>query len=222
MKDLEKLNKEEYEIGAITSLKNAKDLYDSSTEIALKGRFGTATSLLILASEELVKASVLKLKSIDSLKKIENFAKYFSKHSVKHESLEKIFIASLGYLDDYQLNEVSSVEEQCENSRTKWICALVFVMIMGIIIYILTSNKTNTKDTKLNSTFESQRTAGFYVDFDFNNRKWKSPSDISDEKKYNELKDSIEMIFNTIKKTLFKNKINSKNISEFLSILENK
>ena len=80
----------------------------------------------------------------------------------------------------------------------------------------------NPKNMQQEDTFEAMRQAGFYLGFDSDNRQWEIPNEIFNQDQYNSLKEVIEMAFDSIEKSLFGLKINSKNIVEFVDKLEDK
>lgn len=228
MKDLYKLKQSDYEIGANLALKNAQSHLEVSKKASEMQQFGIATSILIIASEELAKASILKIRAINNSIRIDNLSDYFYSHSTKHKSIFKIFTTSLEYLE----NREPDTEKKLSISNKE-----LLIIIAGISLFfalwehftkdnevILKDSEqgNDSENTREKNSFEDMRQAGFYLGFNSDNRQWEIPNEIFNQDQYNTLKEIIEMAFDSIEKSLFGFKINSKNIVEFVDKLEDK
>jgi len=109
MKDIYRLKKSEYNEGSEKALLNSEKHYEASLLLSKNELFPFAVTHLILAAEELVKAIVLKLRSLNNAVKIPDLDKYFKNHTLKHERLIKMVKA----LDNYHQND-----KQPEQSNT--------------------------------------------------------------------------------------------------------
>lgn len=164
--------------------------------------------------EELAKASILRIKSINNQIKINNLDEYFRSHSLKHKSIYKIFLASLDLSSNKDNNKTD------KNEINKDFLTAILIIIIGVIIYFLNKDSKLTNKTANINSLESMRKSGFYVGFDSNNRKWEIPNEIIDKENYTDFKIIVDSAFETREKSLFKKCISTKNIIEFTDKLE--
>lgn len=222
MQNIKNLTQEEYSKGADLALQNAKDILVVSTEASKINKFACGKSLLIQSLEELTKASVLKIKSIDKNIKITNLHKYFKNHSLKHDAIDKIIESSGSIL--YKSENAN--QEQNKNDRFFWIAFIGFALIIGLYISLLKEKKyqnstTNNKksESKINS-LEKMRLLGFYLDYDPKSKKWLIPKNSTSENDFNEFNIYVLTLFGIIENSLFSNKIDKKNILDFIQKLQ--
>ena len=221
-KTLYKLSKKEYQNGATLTFENAKNLLEVAKKASEIDKFGVATSLLVIAAEELAKASILKIKAIHPLINIKNLSSYFHSHKVKHESIANIFFASNDYMNETKQKSTKTSKELNENKDTDidfWIVIIIITIIIGVI-YFFTKHIKTVNDSK--DLLEDMRKSGFYVEFNQEKQKWEVPKENFDKEKYNEFSNIINEVFETIEKTLFGDKIHKNNIIEFADKLSDK
>ena len=82
MKGFLNLSNEEYMAVSPTLFNNANVLITTAEDTSLKGNYGVACSLMILGTEELVKALIVFLKGYG----VKVFKEVFHKHKTKHET----------------------------------------------------------------------------------------------------------------------------------------
>lgn len=104
--------------GAKLSIANARDLFDSAAECAGRSRFGIASSLAILCTEECAKAYGLLARAVSGSDESRRLKKYFTSHETKHEmsrmilTLFRIFARLRSITFDVVLDQSISVEEK--------------------------------------------------------------------------------------------------------------
>jgi len=206
MTQVNNLTKERYKQGYELVLENAETHLFIASKIAETSNYGIAISHLVLSLEELAKAAKLKIKSIDNSIEIKNLNEYFYKHFTKHKAIYKLYFASL---PDTKKENASKKSSQKSND---------FLIIIALfILFIFVPDFVND----LNNLFDLNkiRNDGFYVDFDDKNNEWRTPSNVHNEQKYNAIKDLTDQIFDSLKRTLFADKINIGNIHAFIEKL---
>lgn len=209
MTQVNNLTKERYKQGYELVLENAETHLFIASKIAETSNYGIAISHLILSLEELAKAAKLKIKSIDNSIEIKNLNEYFYKHYTKHKAIFRLYFASL---PDTIKENASKKSSQKSNDF------LVGIIILLIILYILVSDHFVTIRKNL-FNLNKIRNDGFYVNFDEKNKEWQTPSNVYNEQRYNEIKDFTDQIFDSLKRTLFADKINTRNIHAFIEKL---
>lgn len=220
MRHLYRLRKEEYSQGANFCLQNAKNILSVSNQSANINQFAIANSLLITSIEELAKASVLKIKSINNNIRIDNLNEYFWSHTVKHKSIYKIFFASLSF----SIPESSNKKQQKNKDNEFWITILIIIIILGLVVYFfrdqINEDKNSFTTNEDDDSMEKLRRSGLYVGFDSENRTWEVPSRLITKESYEEFKDMVDLAFLEIEHALFDGKIHKENIIEFADKLK--
>jgi len=214
MTQVNNLTKERYKQGYELVLENAETHLFIASKIAETSNYGIAISHLILSLEELAKAAKLKIKSIDNSIKIKNLNEHFYKHAVKHVAIFKLYFAS-------QPVKENAPEKTSKNSNGG---LLLITAILLVILFMLDSDHFQNDLKKLfnlKNPFDlnTTRNAGFYVDFDERHNEWQTPSNVYNEQTYNAIRNFTVQIFDSLKNTLFADKINNKNINEFIEKL---
>jgi AbiV family abortive infection protein len=208
MKDLFNMKESEYKIGSEMSLKNAKDHLEIARLAETINLHGISISHLILSLEELAKASILKLKSVNKELKIKNFRQYFKSHGIKHDAIFKFYIAALYYnSDEDDLNLQNDKHDD-------WPNLLIFFITLLVVLVV---NQDDT-DTLEESPLDNIRNSGFYVNFNEKTSEWESPN-LKFDKSFNEYYEIVIQIFSALEETLFKNKISNENLIRFVSLM---
>lgn len=210
MKSIFKLKKKEYAHGAQLALQNAKGLVEVAQKASEIEQYGVAVSLLIVGLEELAKASVLQMKALDNSLKINNLNEYFHSHKTKHESIFKLFVSSLEYLEETPIQE----KEQ-SLSKEGLLVGIILVIIIGLIFFF-------SKSFQPLNSLETLRMSGFYVGINKETADWETPSKIFDKEQYDSFKELTDEAFHTLEGALFSGRINAKNVVEFAESLEDK
>lgn len=222
MKNVKKLSKKQYYIGSSIALLNAEDHLSISKTVAEKGSFGFAVSHLILALEELAKASVLKLTSFKRNIHIKNLNKYFKEHGIKHATIIRLYLLSKSNgkpdnvdntLSKELLNGVNGVAESKIDDNTKAI--LIFIVI--ILAFVAENINKNLGKMKV---FDKMRNEGFYVDYEEYSDSWKSPRATYDREKYDSLLKEVEPLFVYLKSLFFSDSVDIDKINDIISKLQ--
>lgn len=207
MTPITQLKQTEYQEGAKLSFKNYESLLLISRNAAETNNYGTASSLCILAMEELSKSVVLQLKSINSLVPINDLDKYFWNHEIKH---------NIG-LDLYF--KLDSIDNKNSNDP-KYLIAMSIAAI-ALILYLNNKKEDIEKNKKKEkSYFNSIKESGFYVGYDEYNRKWTSPNMEHNKESYDDLLELIDDFSEKVKSWIFEGKINRENIFDFINKLD--
>jgi len=216
MTQVNNLTKERYKQGYELVLENAETHLFIASKIAETSNYGIAISHLILSLEELAKAAELKIKSIDNSIEIRNLNKYFYDHSTKHKAIFKLYFATISDTTKENASKKSS-----KNSNGG---LLLTAILLVILLFMLDSDyfQNDLKELfNLKNPFDlnTTRNAGFYVDFDEKHNEWQTPSNIYNEQTYNTIRNFTIQIFDSLKNSLFANKINNKKIHAFIEML---
>lgn len=145
--------------------KNGLQLYKDAITIAeVNKSFSSSTSLLILGSEEVIKAIVLLLHSEGFLIfRIKDSKKLFSSHEIKHDVFKFIELAS-SFLETFiKYSDKEALQSKHINTSVKWINSLVngFSDVLEVLKPMLMS--AERYDDIQN--FNAYKNAGFYVDY---------------------------------------------------------
>jgi AbiV family abortive infection protein len=194
MKELYKLKKEEYRVGAEKTLLNSQKHYEASLVLSKAGLYPFAITHIISAAEELMKAMVLRIKSIDNGIAIPNLDEYFKKHKTKHDTL----LRAIKYANkDVQIDGATAV------------LALIVILILSLT----TINKPDDGKDDINS-IEKIRLSTIYVEF-LNSRKWRTPQNEYGQQQYKMINDfykEVEPVF----ENLFNNNIPVESLKDFI------
>lgn len=207
MTPITKLKQVEYHRGAIIAFENFESLLEISEKAAEIGNFGAASSLCILAIEELSKSGILQLKSINNLIPINNLDKYFWNHELKHKAV----------LDLYSKLESKGIKNNVDN-RTSILMAVVIIAI--VITYTQKKEEEGKNMKKDKSFFDSIKESGFYVNYDESSRNWISPKKEHDQVSYSYILELAKDFSEKLKNWIFNGKINCDNILEFAYTLD--
>jgi AbiV family abortive infection protein len=178
----------DYFEGYKLSIANAKKHFECAELIVKDGiSFGIATSHLVLSSEEAVKAAMLFFLDYDPEIKIEDFDKYFSDHKHKHKT-----ISALEFGLSFKKNMIDTLvnpakerfkrkgdyltKEEIQESGDEGVDNLI--KWFDNILNETSQVKTNEEWWK---QANSKKNAGFYVELNRGNGKWKSPDAIAKE-----------------------------------------
>ncbi len=115
MKGFLNLSNEECLEVSPTLFNNANVLITTAEDASLKGNYGVACSLMILGTEELVKALIVFLKGYGvTVFKVKEFREVFHKHKTKHETalLIKAIATMFQILDVYEPKTITQKHVQ--------------------------------------------------------------------------------------------------------------
>ncbi|MGF7138316.1 AbiV family abortive infection protein [Roseimarinus sediminis] len=207
MTPITQLKKNEYRQGALLALENFESLLKISEKAAEINNFGAASSLSVLAMEELSKSVVLQLKSINNLIPIKDLDKYFWNHEIKHNAGLDLYF------------KLESLEKKDEDAPKSLIVMAIAAIALIIILYNKRKNGEENKK-KEKSYFNTIKESGFYVGYDELGRKWVSPQDVHNQESYNDFFELINNFAEKVKNWIFNGKINSDNIIGFIQKLD--
>lgn len=221
------LSKEEYETGCKLAFRNAQSHLKSAIEVSKINEFGIANSLIILSAEELSKAFVLKIKSLDNKFPINNLYKYFENHKIKHDSIINLVI-SIAFQENEPetYNGDSKKEFSIYWKAAKYLYTIIIFAVLNIFTKKIFKHNENIEDEtvdKENNTnlhhvshFNEIKESGFYLGFDYVQETWKAPLELNTKDEFNEYKKIIEDVFD-----LFENAvINMNDIDDAIQILD--
>ncbi len=210
MKRISQLKKPDYLEGARLALNNAEDHLMLSQKAAEEHKYGIAVSMLITSSEELIKASILRLKSIDNTLRIDKFDNYFRSHSQKHEAFFKVLLK----------NNANSIESASKDDQ------LSISMIIGIMIlsYAFSEKQKDSKKSNFEKVFEwdQRRTSGLYVSFNREEEKWETPSGIYSREDFNDYDEFIRNGFKELKNICFSGRYSENEILNYFDTIAKK
>lgn len=217
MTNITKLKQSEYHTGAILAFENFESLLEISTKAAEINNFGIASSLCVLAMEELTKSVILQLKSINNSIPVNDLDKYFWNHEIKHNAGLDL------YLKIESSYENNSDEINSSDDSKSYIVIVVVVIVLFLVWYFNKKNKGEKIEKKNDkSYFDTIKESGFYVGYDKEARQWKSPKDEHNQDSYNNLFELTNDFANKVKNWIFNNKLNRENIIEFVQTLDDK
>lgn len=219
MDQIHHLNQRDYEEGALLALENAKGHFRVAEKSAEIDQFGIAVSLLVTASEELAKASVLKIKSLDRSIEIKNLDKYFKKHLVKHHSILSILSATIEHSLEFEDSKAEKHSQSTENNLPDFNKLLPLTIIVIVAILQINFNNEDSKKKDDPSDFETMRKDGLFFGFDPQSKQWKVPKSKFDRADYEDLNENLSFTILTIENSLFGDKINQEDLKKFANKL---
>ncbi|VXA97914.1 conserved hypothetical protein [Flavobacterium sp. 9AF] len=185
--------------------KNAQKLKKDALLIANQNKsYSTASSLLILSSEEIIKAMLVLLHSEGySVYRIKDAKKFFSDHKIRHELAKMLEIIN-GFIEsglEYEKNEKSKLQKFKNETFNE-----VFNLLIDLKNAAKPFIKTGVR-IKLLEQFNENKNKGFYTDF---RDSLLIPKDIINETIFLESKELVERIFKTYKvlKIMYHPKVN--------------
>lgn len=141
---------------------NAKRLYRDAEVLCKNSSYSTATSLIILSSEEIIKALLILLHSKGfKVYQIKGAKKFFANHRVRHEIAELIEVGAGLY----------RLHEQWENESNNPVFRTRFKILNSILngFHKLARMKEPFEEAKLRieslEEFDALKNRGFYVDY---------------------------------------------------------
>ncbi len=197
---------------------NALKLKKDAILIADKNKsYSTATSLLVLSSEEIIKAFLILLHSENyNVYSIDNAKKFFSDHKIRHD-LAKIIEVTVT-LFDTGISFLST-----EDNGNKGNILSKFTYWIDLFATALQPIKSSVKRFNKLEEFNNLKNQGLYVDY---RSKLLIPKDIVGENDYLQVRDIVERIFRVYKllRILFnpnlKQRVAQKDIEEFKNNLQ--
>ena len=169
---------------------NAKRLRASSKLIAeVNQSYSTATSLLILSSEEAIKALLVKFHS-EGLKvyQIKGSKRFFSDHKIRHE-IAQLIEMGIGFIELVMDSEKRGVKPH-KSLRFKKVSKL----LDGVLSFLNKSKIMLDAASRINmlSEFNSYKNSGLYVDFQGH---LLEPINEIEKTKYEEVKQITDRLF---------------------------
>lgn len=210
MKFLHRLKKEQYQFGADAALSNAKDHLAVSKMCASNNIIGIANSHLIIACEELCKASILRVKSLLPQVSISDFNQYFYSHEVKHKKIWEIYSAVYQLSDSRESRITANQESSINNDNWK---ILLFIILALAIIAFTNKDKENPE-----MSLEEMRIRGFYVDLK-DDKSWLVPNLIFSLDDFNNHLEVVQTIFTEIETKLFNKDISGSELNNIATQL---
>ncbi|WP_264550273.1 AbiV family abortive infection protein [Flavobacterium sp. N2820] len=174
--------------------KNAQKLRRDAMLVAQNNKsYSTATSLIVLSSEEVIKAILVLLHSEGyDVYKIKYAKKFFSDHKIRHE-LAKLIEAVNGIIEsgmEYEKNEKSNVKKF---QNEEWNSFFNFIVDAKNAIQPFL--KTGSR-MKLLEKFNDNKNKGLYTDY---RNELLIPSQVINEDLFNSCKETVERIIKTYK-----------------------
>lgn len=211
MKFLHRLKKEQYQVGADAALSNAQDHLTVSKMCASNNIIGIANGHLVIACEELCKASILRVKSLLPQVNISDLNQYFYSHEVKHKKIWEIFSAVCQLTDSSGEKKIPANQENTK-SDDNW--KVVLVVILALLIIAFT--KKGKEDTEM--SLEEMRIRGFYVDLK-DDKSWLVPNLMFSANDFNNHLELVQTIFTEIETKLFNKDISSNELNNIATQL---
>ncbi|OYU80445.1 MAG: hypothetical protein CFE23_09315 [Flavobacterium sp. BFFFF1] len=174
--------------------KNARKLKQDATLIAeVNKSYSTATSLLILSSEEIVKAILVLLHSegFDTYR-MENAKRFFSDHKIRHQ-LAKLLELSAGLFEAFEKYDTQE-PAMLFNTKYEWLNDTMNCLIdfkNAAVPFIESVNRTNELES-----FNDLKNQGFYVDY---RDSLLIPEIVIGEYSYNKTRMIVDRIFRVYK-----------------------
>lgn len=213
MTSIYKLKQAEYHIGAMLAYENFESLLEISKNAAQIENYGAASSLCVLAMEELIKSVILQLKSINNSIPVKDLDKYFTSHETKHNAGLDLYIKIESIYGDDK-------EALNSNDNSKLSLSIAIAVIALLLIWYF-NNHDEKKDKKRDkSYFDSIKESGFYVGYDESIRQWKSPKSEHSKKKFDDLLQLTNDFVGKVKNWIFNGNLNKDNIIDFLDSLD--
>lgn len=174
--------------------KNAQKLRRDAILVANTNKsFSTATSLLVLSSEEIIKAILVLLHSEDfNVYKIKDAKKFFSDHKIRHE-LAKLLEVINGFIEsgiEYEKNEKSNIKK-FQNEEWNNILNFITDIKNAMQPFLKTGSRM-----KLLEQFNDNKNKGFYTDF---RDELQIPSKTINENQFHLSLETVERIIKTYK-----------------------
>lgn len=214
MSGITKLKQSEYNTGATLAFENSRNLLDISTIAAHQRNFGIASSLCVLALEELTKSVVLKLKSINNSIPIRDLEKFFWNHEHKQNAGIEFYLK----LDLAFSNELDG-EDDMGGSGSEIVFPVIVIALL-ISWYFIQSEREGQRIKKSKSYFDEIKETGFYVGWDKETKMWYSPSLLHNESSYFELLEISNDFSKKVEKWIFSNQLNKENVIQFAEKLD--
>lgn len=204
------LSKIEYNKGAETALKNSKLHLDTAKLLKKNNIYPFAITHCILSIEEMIKASILKIKATDDSLEIKHFLKYFSSHKVKHRSIFYFIQAT------YEINSENKIFEKIYLQLNTLLAGVILATIGKMVFH-------NEKDifktgNDLVDSIEKTRLTSTYIELGQENT-WNSPKEIYDLEECNMVLRLAKEIQLGFKLSFFDGKINSDDLKALIDKL---
>lgn len=211
MTSIYKLKKSEYREGAKLAFENFEDLLQVSEKAAQIGKLGAASSLCVLALEELSKSVILELRAINNSIPIKNLEKYFTSHEPKQKAGISLFITLQSNFEDNEVNEDIDIDSDF---------ALAIIGILVLLILAVNNNDKVESKRKEKSFFDTLKESGFYVSYDEKSRQWISPRAEHNQERFDSIFQLTTDFAEKIKNWIFNGNLNKENLLEFLYSLD--
>lgn len=214
-KDFMSLTNEECELASEVLLKNAERKYLDAITLANEKSFGSATSYLILSTEETMKAFILIMDSngFQFRRKVDGVKSLFTNHSIRYGlalilSIMNIFTSDIKQFFLIARNDVSAFLNLYKNKED-----------LNLFLTTYIKEKVQIISAEINwfSNAEFIRQEGMYVDF---SDELKSPFDIS-EKDFEDVRIRVEAIRNFVDEFKLSFNSNDNDLKQMLEKIQN-
>lgn len=187
MKSIHKLKKIEYQEGAEKALHNSQKHYDASITLAKAKLYPFAITHLIISAEELTKAVVLKIKSIDNSINIPDIEKYFKSHNHKHNKLFQLSKLA---------NEFNPPKKKDKKEQDLALLIVGLIIVVSAYFQHIKDKEKSEEELAIENadaidSIEKIRISSIYVEFLYS-RKWRMPFEEYTKENY----ESFESIYN--------------------------
>ena len=159
--NLSKKDSRDLNIGIFENAKRLKS--DSSVLVDVNKSYSSASSLLILSSEEVIKAILVLLHShgyrVYLLKDAKGF---FKNHEIRH-SLQMLIETGMSLFDTIDRWENRKLKRQIPNTKKKWLNNTL--QFLSDAAFVLSNVSTAINRIEGIKKFNDLKNAGFYVDY---------------------------------------------------------
>lgn len=159
--NLSKKDSRDLNIGIFENAKRLKS--DSSVLVDVNKSYSSASSLLILSSEEVIKAILVLLHShgyrVYLLKDAKGF---FKNHEIRH-SLQMLIETGMSLFDTIDKWENREIKKQIPNTKKKWLNNTI--QFLSDAAFVLSNVSSAINRIEGIKKFNDLKNAGFYVDY---------------------------------------------------------
>lgn len=183
-----KLTTKDWQAGAQLGLNNAKDILKSSQLCKENGLHAVGNSLMISATEELIKALYLRIRAVTGKEPIPGFQKLFFDHKEKHHQI--IRQISIQYSKHFENKSKEDVK-----------AAVIGLVVLGVFSAYALSQREDDDRNPYN--IEENRQAGLYLDFHKTKLQWLVPKEEIKPESFENYFNMITTFFNTVEAKYF-------------------
>lgn len=190
--------------GCALCFKNSQD-HLFAAEILINSKlYGMSSSHIVLGLEELCKAVLLRITSIDSSAIEGDLDAYFHKHPPKHDKLKDFFT----YLVEQGFKSLSPLQQ------------VIFVLVIGIVICY--SPRISVENRLLNRSLNDSKNCGLYVDYEYSIKKWRVPTDLVQESEVRPFLELAKIFSDVVNRLMLNDGTDQKMVDELLQHVNRK